>query len=290
MGYFHLPCRPANVIGEKGIMNTLYHSDNLTILKSLPDASVDLTFTSPPYYNARDYVYYDSYSQYLKALSSVFSEVHKVTKEGRFCVVNTSPVIQARKSRAHSSKRFAIPFDLHHILSKSGWEFIDDIVWVKPEYSSKNRNGGFFQHRTPLGYKPNPISEYLMVYRKQTDKLIDWNMKQYNHDVIQASKVQGDYEKTNVWNIPTSPNKKYTATFPFGLAERIIKYYSFVDDTVLDPFCGSGTTLDASQTLGRRWIGIDQSIEAINVIQARLRDRHGLEYDRDYQRITYKGR
>jgi len=47
-----------------------------------------------------------------------------------------------------------------------GWEFIDDIVWVKPEASVKNRNAGFLQHRKPLGYKPNAVSEMLMVYRK----------------------------------------------------------------------------------------------------------------------------
>lgn len=59
-----------------------------------------------------------------------------------------------------------------------GWEFIDDIVWEKPEYSVKNRIGGFQQHRKPLAYKPNSVTEYLMVYRKQTDKLIDWNIHQ----------------------------------------------------------------------------------------------------------------
>jgi DNA modification methylase len=56
-----------------------------------------------------------------------------------------------------------------------GWEFIDDIIWVKPEASVKNRNSGFAQHRKPLGYKANAVNEYVMVYRKATDKLIDWN-------------------------------------------------------------------------------------------------------------------
>ena len=102
-------------------------------------------------------------------MGEVFKETHRITKEGRFLIVNTSPVIVPRISRAHSSKRYPIPFDLHAILVKEGWEFIDDIIWEKPEYSVKNRVGGFQQHRKPLGYKPNTITEYLMVYRKQTD-------------------------------------------------------------------------------------------------------------------------
>ena len=71
-----------------------------------------------------------------------------------------------------------------------GWEFIDDIVWVKPEASVKNRNAGFLQHRKPLGYKPNAISEMIMVYRKKTDKLIDWNISQYNWDKVKKVKLQ----------------------------------------------------------------------------------------------------
>jgi len=100
-------------------------------------------------------------------LENVFKEVHRVTKEGRFFVLNTSPIIIPRISRAHASKRYPIPYDIHPLLVKMGWEFIDDIIWVKPEASVKNRNAGFLQHRKPLGYKPNAVSEMLMVYRKK---------------------------------------------------------------------------------------------------------------------------
>ncbi len=81
------------------------------------------------------------------------------------------------------------------------WEFIDDIIWVKPEASVKNRNAGFLQHRKPLAYKPNARTEYLMVYRKQTDKLIDWNIRQYDWQTVKESKVKDGYETSNVWNI-----------------------------------------------------------------------------------------
>ena len=64
---------------------------------------------------------------------------------------------------------------------------------MKPGPIAKNRNGGFFQHRKPLGYKANSVSEYVIVYRKKTDKLIDWNMKQYPDEVVNQSKDKGDY-------------------------------------------------------------------------------------------------
>lgn len=268
-------------------MNQIYLGDNLSILQEMPDNSVDLTFTSPPYFNARDYVHYTSYENYLKFLGQVFDSVNRITKEGRFCIVNTSPVIQARKSRQHQSKRFAIPFDLHNLIVKSNWEFIDDIIWVKPEGAAKNRNGGFHQHRKPLSYKPNPVTEYVMVYRKKTDKLIDWNIQQYDDRITNESKIKGEYERSNVWRLAPSKHKDYTATFPLSLAERVISYYSFYGDTVLDPFAGSGTTLDAAQSLNRKWIGIDQNPDAVEIIEKRLTERHALfmERGKDYEVI-----
>jgi len=79
--------------------NILVHGDVREVLKYVPDESIHLTFTSPPYYNARDYTIYKSYKEYLQFLVSVFKEVHRITKEGRFFVLNTSPVIIPRMSQ-----------------------------------------------------------------------------------------------------------------------------------------------------------------------------------------------
>lgn len=233
------------------LKNVVVHGDVQEALRYVPDESVHLTFTSPPYYNARDYSIYQSYNEYLRFLEEVFKEVHRVTKEGRFFVLNTSPIIIPRISRAHSSKRYPIPYDIHPILIKMGWEFIDDIVWVKPEASVKNRNAGFLQHRKPLGYKPNAVTEMLMVYRKKTDKLIDWNIWQYNWDKVKKSKVMEKYETTNVWRIDPTFDRIHSAVFPLELCNRVVKYYSFVDDLIFDPFAGSGTLGRAAVNLNR---------------------------------------
>ena len=240
------------------LKNCVVNGDTREVMKLLPDGCIHLTFTSPPYYNARDYSIYKSYHAYLSFLSSVFADVHRITKEGRFLIVNTSPVIVPRFSRRHSSTRYPIPFDLHAVISEIGWEFIDDIVWAKPEVTVKNRNGGFQQHRKPLGYKPNTTTEYVMVYRKQSTKLIDWNMKQYPDAAVEESKVQGDFETTNLWHIEPSSDRVHSAVFPQELCRRVIQFYSYVGDLVFDPFAGSGTFGQAAKKLKRNFFLTEQ--------------------------------
>jgi len=252
------------------LKNTVVHGDVQEIIKYVPDESVHLTFTSPPYYNARDYSIYQSYDEYLNFLERVFKEVHRITKEGRFFVLNTSPIIIPRISRQHASKRYPIPYDVHPLLIKMGWEFIDDIVWVKPEASVKNRNAGFLQHRKPLAYKPNAVTEMLMVYRKKTDKLIDWNIKQYSWDKVKKSKVLGEYETTNVWRIDPTFDKVHTAVFPLELCNRVIKFYSFVGDLIFDPFAGSGTLGRAALNLNRHFFLTEKEGKYINRIKEEL--------------------
>ncbi len=247
-----------HVHSPEWLHNVLVNADVLDVLRHVPDESVHLTFTSPPYYNARDYTIYRSYEEYLQFLVRVFTEVHRITKEGRFFVLNTSPVLVPRMSRQHSSTRYLIPFDIHPLITKIGFDFIDDIIWVKPDPSAKNRNGGFYQHRKPLGYKANSVVEYVIVYRKHTNKLIDWNMRQYDSETVEASKVLGDYEKTNVWRIAPSADPVHPAVFPVELATRIIELYSYRGDLVFDPFAGRGTVGIAALQTGRFYFLVEK--------------------------------
>ena len=263
--------------------NTVVHGDVLEVLDYVPDESIHLTFTSPPYYNARDYSIYSSYEQYLKFLENVFCKVHRITKEGRFFVLNTSPIIIPRISRSYSSKRFPIPYDIHPLLINMGWDFIDDIVWVKPEPSVKNRNAGFFQHRKPLGYKPNAVSEMLMVYRKKTNKLIDWNMRQYDPNTIEESKVADDYETTNVWQIDPVYDKVHSAVFPRELCHKVITYYSFVNDLVFDPFAGSGTLGKAAIDLSRHYFLTEKEAKYVNRMKDGLAGKADLFRGTDFK-------
>lgn len=253
--------------------NVVVNGDVREVLKYTPTDSIHLTFTSPPYYNARDYSIYSSYNAYLDFLTDVFNQIHRITKEGRFLIVNTSPIIIPRVSRSHASKRYPIPFDLHYRLVQNGWEFIDDIIWLKPESSAKNRNAGFLQHRKPLAYKPNATTEYLMVYRKETDKLLDWNMNQYNSGTIEESRVKGEYETSNVWQIDPAFDRVHTAVFPIELCNRVIKFYSYKGDLIFDPFGGSGTLGKAAKNLDRYFFLTEQEEKYVERMKSDLGNR-----------------
>ncbi|MDR1941383.1 MAG: HEAT repeat domain-containing protein [Endomicrobium sp.] len=256
------------------LKNVVINADVLEALRVVPDESVHLTFTSPPYYNARDYSIYPSYKDYLEFLEKVFIETHRVTKEGRFLIVNTSPIIIPRISRAHSSKRYAIPFDLHPYLVKNGWEFIDDIIWLKPEASVKNRVGGFMQHRKPLGYKPNSVTEYLMVYRKSTEKLLDWNIRSYDYGTVKKSKVADGYETTNVWKIDPCFDKVHSAVFPVELCKRVIQYYSYEGDLIFDPFGGSGTVGRTAKALDRLFFLTEKEAKYFEYMKSKVKTQN----------------
>lgn len=259
------------------LKNVIVLGDVREILKAVPDESFHLTFTSPPYYNARDYSIYKSYQEYLDFLKEVFDLTHQKTKEGRFLIVNTSPIIIPRVSRQHASKRYPIPFDVHNFLVKMGWEFIDDIVWEKPETSVKNRNAGFLQHRKPLAYKPNAVTEYLMVYRKETDKLIDWNIRQYDRKTVDESKVEDGYETSNIWEIAPKYDKVHSAVFPVELCMRVVKYYSFKGDLVFDPFAGSGTFGRVAKSLNRFFFLTEQEPKYFDYMKTFLAETNMFE-------------
>jgi len=251
--------------------NTVAHGDSEFVLQEMAAGSVDLVFTSPPYYNARpEYSDYISYEDYLLKMRKIIQATHRVLNEGRFFVMNISPVLVRRNSRGEASKRIAVPFDIHKVFIDEGFDFIDDIIWVKPEGAgwATGRGRRFAADRNPLQYKTVPITEHVLVYRKRTDKLIDWNIRQHpNQKAVKESKIETPYERTDIWRITPAHSKKHPAIFPTELAEKIIKYYSFKTDVVLDPFGGIGTVGEAATKLGRRFVLIDNEKKYIDIIR-----------------------
>lgn len=223
--------------------------DTSKTLKNLPDNSIQLSFTSPPYYNAREYADYCSYNEYLYKMKDVFVACNRVIEDGRFLIVNVSPVITKRPGREYESIRYPIHFDFHKILEEAGFYFIDEIIWIKPEPSVPNRNGGYQQIRKPLSYKPNCITESLMVYRKKCDFLLDKNINCYDKNYNRYD--DEDIDMTNCWYIAPKSDKNHPAVFPEELCKKVLKYYSFEGDTVLDPFAGSGTLGRVAKTMNR---------------------------------------
>ena len=109
-----------------------------------------------------------------------------------------------------------------------------------------------------------------MVYRKKSDELIDWNIQQYNWEKVKKSKVLDKYETTNVWRIDPTFDKIHSAVFPLELCNKIIKYYSFIGDLILDPFAGSGTLGRAAVDLNRHFFLAEKESKYIDRIKEEL--------------------
>jgi len=244
--------------------------EGLTKMKN-DNKKVHLTITSPPYYNVKEYVTYDSYKEYLNTLKTVFGLVYDVTEDGRMCCVNLSNILVQRENRNSESSRIPLAFHFVPLMEEIGWKFIEDIIWIKPEGAAKNRNGGFFQHRQPVAYKPNIINEYIFVFQKPSSFLIDKIVRGYDAITSINSKVQDGYERSNVWKMNPETKSKHPAPYPESLVENLIRYYSFCGDTILDPFVGSGTTLVSSFKLNRKSIGFEIHKDYIDMFEKRIK-------------------
>ena len=256
------------------IQNKVILGDCRAVLSEFPPDSVQLVFTSPPYFNAKpECAEYVDYRSYLEFLGEAFDACHSVLAEGRFLIVNVSPVLVRRTSRSTASRRLPIPFDLHPVLERIGFEFIDDVIWRKPEGAGWHLGRGrrFAADRQPLQYKPVTVTEYVLVYRKKTDRLIDWNLRNHPDPVaVERSLILGEYDKTNVWDVTPSNHKAHPAVFPDELVSRVIRYYSFERDSVLDPFAGTGTVGRVAAAMGRRFVCIEKRADYYETMRQEL--------------------
>lgn len=226
---------------------SLLIGDNRITLQKIQNQQIQLIFTSPPYYNARIYSDYKSYADYLSAMSESLKECHRILEDGRFIIINVSPVITKRAGREFESIRYPIHFDFHRILLENGFYFVDEILWIKPEYAVSNRVAGYLQTKKPLSYKPNCISESVMVYRKNSPFLLDKNIKAYDKNLKNDEQI----DSTNCWYITPKSDKNHPAVFPPELCQKVLKYYSFENDVVCDPFAGSWTFGKVARAMNR---------------------------------------
>jgi DNA modification methylase len=228
-------------------VGNLFNENCNDTMSKMGSNTIDLIVTSPPYFNARDYSQYKSVQDYMAQMKEVFTNAYEVLKESRMCIINISPVLVEREKRSNQSYRIPLPFYYVPMMEEIGFEFLEDIVWVKPDGSAPNRNGGFYNHRKPVAYKPNIVTEYILVFKKPAPFLIDKVIKN-------ESLVADGYERTNVWKMQPETKSWHPAPFPEKLAENCIRYYSYEGETVYDPFAGSGTVGNVAERMGRKWI------------------------------------
>lgn len=245
-------------------LNKIYNEHCNETMFKMGSNSIELIVTSPPYFNARDYSQYKSVQDYMKQMKDVFSNAYEVLKESRMCIVNISPVLVEREKRSKQSYRIPLPFYYVPMMEEIGFEFLEDIIWMKPDGAAANRNAKFSKYRKPISYKPNLVTEYVLVFKKPAPFLIDSVLKN-------ESLVADGYERTNVWKINPETKSLHPAPFPESLAEKCIRYYSYEQETVYDPFAGSGTVGSVAERLNRKWIMSELKANYCELAENRLK-------------------
>lgn len=240
--------------------NRIICGDSLEILKTLPDNSVDLIFTSPPYNFGLEYDNQNDahkWELYFNKLFAIFDECIRVLNFGGRIAVNIQPL-------------FSDYIPSHHIISnffisrRMIWK--GEILWEKNNYNCKYTAWGSW--KSPSNPYLKYTWEFIEIFAKGTLKKAGG---------FQNADITPDEFKEWViakWSIAPERKMKefgHPAMFPEKLAERVIKLFSFVGDVILDPFNGVGTTTTVAQKLGRKFVGIDISQEYCDVAQKRLK-------------------
>ena len=259
-----------------GNNSKIIFQDNQEGTAELEPESVHLTVTSPPYWNLKEYAgggsgTEDKYEHYISNIEKLFSKIYRATCEGGKCVINTSNI----KSRtAVEGKSFLYPIisDTVKSVRKAGFTFFDEAIWVKTEsFTGQMGKPVFGSYPYPSTPKLlNAQFENILIFKKEGKR--ESPAKKYKEE----SKLTRDewFEWTRgIWRVNPDRNTGHPATFPVEIPTRIIRLYSFVGDTVLDPYAGTGTSIIIAEKYDRHGIGFEIAESYRQVIQDKS-DQH----------------
>lgn len=253
----------------------LYHGDarNLDYIK---DKSVHLVLTSPPYFNLKEYRrgknqlgLIDDYQQFVDELEKVWKECYRILVPGGRVVCVVGDVCLSRRKYG---RHIVLPLhsDIAVSCRKIGFDNLNPILWHKISNAAFEANIKCSILGKP--YEPNAIikndMEYILMERKPGGY-----RKPTEQQRVESKIGKEDFHNwfSQIWEMPgASTRNGHPAPFPLELATRLVKMFSFVGDTVLDPFCGSGTTMLAAKNSERNSIGIETEEFYCNHIMKRL--------------------
>ena len=242
-----------------GYSGKIICGDVLDYLAGIREPFVDLIVTSPPYNVG---IKYDSWNdampveEYRSWMGKVVKELLRITKRGGRLCINV-PFIGNTWFRAKSTKMQFYPAFYLPLIEEVGWIPRDFFVWIKTR-QPENPNS-FCGNATSWGSWLSPscpyarcFAEVILVFHKETKKL----QEKGETDLTKSEFLE---LTKNVWYFPAEISRQHPAPFPVELPRRLIKLYSYVGATVLDPFCGSGATCVAARMLKRNFVGVDIS-------------------------------
>lgn len=280
---------------KKSTLHKLVNGDARD-LSFIEDQSIHLIVTSPPYWSLKRYRdtqgqlgHIADYEEFLSELSKVLSECCRVLVPGGRLVCVVGDVCLSRKK---NGRHLVMPLhsDISVVCRKLGFDNLNPIIWHKISNASYEVNNGAKFLGKP--YEPNAIIkndiEFILMqrkaggYRKPTEL-------QRKESMISKSEYESWFRQ--FWNIPGASTKPHPAPFPLELAYRLVRMFSFVGDTVLDPFLGSGTTMEACIQSGRNSIGVELDSEYCRLSLERLTSaRSDMFRGADLQYFEYSGR
>ena len=237
--------------------NKVIKGDVLDVMKKLPDNSIHLAITSPPYNVGKDYDSHNdqmNYDDYLDWLNKVWAETKRVlVPGGRFCL-NIAPT---------GIKEFLpVHHDFTTQLRKLGMLFRTEIILYKQTMLKRTAWGSF---KSPSNPHIVPSWEYVLIFSKDQNKLIG---TEENADITKEEFMKFS---DGMWYIPPERQRNgHPAPFPEDLIYRLIKFYSFKGNTVLDMFGGTGTVAAVAKKNNRNFVHIDISKEYCKIAEKRL--------------------
>ncbi|MCU0418905.1 MAG: thermonuclease family protein [Cyclobacteriaceae bacterium] len=264
-------------------------------MSDLPDGSIHLSITSPPYWQLKDYGtenqigFHDSYESYINNLNLVWKECYRVLHSGCRLCVNIGDQF-ARAVYYGRYKVIPIREEIIKFCENIGFDYMGAIIWQK--VTTSNTTGGGVQ----MGSYPHPRNgilkldyEFILVFKKLGDS------PKPTKEQKELSKMTAEEWNTffaGHWNFAGARQTGHIAMFPEELPRRLIKMFSFVGETILDPFAGSGTTALAAKNMGRNSVGFEINPEFIPVIKEKLKvhqkDLHGTTYEFSQQTLVIK--
>lgn len=248
----------------------------------LPDESVHVIITSPPYWQLKDYGaegqigFNDDYEEYINNLNLVWKECHRVLHPGCRLCVNIGDQF-ARSVYYGRYKVIPIRTEIIKFCETFGFDYMGAIIWQK--VTTTNTTGG----ATVMGSFPFPRNgilkldyEFILIFKK-LGKPPKPSAEQKSASAM--TKEEWNCYFSGHWNFAGAKQNGHLAMFPEELPARLIKMFSFVGDTVLDPFLGSGTTALAARNLGRNSVGYEVNGEFLPIIKEKLQV-HQIDLDK----------
>jgi len=256
------------------LFQRLILGDSRLVLEKIDDSSVHLVITSSPYWKIKDYNenpnqigYNQTYEDYIADLTQVWKECFRVLRDGCKMVINIGDMFLSAEKYGRY-RIIPIHADIITSCMKLGFDYMGVIIWDKATNISTSGGGSWLGST----YYPRDGGvwqnfEYILIFKKiGTSPTFTEDQKKRSR---LTKKERTDFFRYR-WTFSGAKQLDHPAPFPLELPKRIIKMFSFYGETVLDPFLGSGTTLQACKLLGRSGIGIEIDKSYVPIIKKKV--------------------